>query len=308
MPRMMANSQVKANINLWLNDVLLKEGLYINVSAGETDVYNRNISLLTSYSDPSFADYRVWQSAFKEWVHESGITPLYAGTAAPAAYSGVIVNGVFYPQDPSAAGYSAAFAHKTDYRNGRIIFDSPIVSTSTVQATFAFKEFSVNFASDFQNENREFYVETAYKDNPMQTGVIIYPEPNSKVLPLVMIDSPARRSEPWELGNSSTTYVFSTTLMLWTRDDYTRDILDGIISSKERTTLLGIDFNTAPFPLTYLNDKNPSYTNYDNFATLTSPYFWHRIYVDEISSRKIQPFYDIERTQIDLTVRVYPNF
>lgn len=307
MPRLMAKSQVKANLDLWLNDTLLREGMYQTVSTGETDLYGRDISLLTPVSDGSFADNRVWQSAFREWVHESGITHSYGGEG-PIIASGVTVNGTFYPKDPTAPGYNAAFAHKIDFRNGRIIFDSPITSNSIVQGQFSYKEVSVDFASAYENEQQEFYIETAYKDNPAQTGVIIYPQKNSRTLPLLLIDITDRENEAYELGASANVAKFNCSLYLWSRDDFTRDTIEDIITSKERTVLFGIDFNSSPFPLVFMNDKNPLWTSYGQLAQLSSPHFWRRIYIDKISARRIEPYYNIERTQFDMIIRVYPNF
>lgn len=308
MPRLMAKSLVKQNLELWLNDIFLKEGMYQTVTVGETDVYGRDISVLSTTSDESFADYRVWQSAFKEWVHESGITPLYSGISPPILVSGVTVNGTFYPKDSSSPGYSAAFGHIVDHINGRIIFDSPISSSATVQAAFSYKEVTVDQADTYENEQKEFYIETAYKDNPHQTGVIIYPEANSRTLPMLLIDVLDRTSEPYELGESAKVAVFRCALILWSRDAFMRDTIEGILTGRERSVLLGIDFNTAPDPLTFRNDKNPAFTNYDTLAQVWGAYFWRRIYIDDISARRIEPYNNIERTQIDLTIRVYPNF
>lgn len=307
MPRYMAKSQVKSNLDLWLNDTFLREGMFQTVSTSETDVYGRDISVLTSMSDETFADNRVWQSAFKEWVHESGIVPLYS-IAAPLIASGVTVNGTFYPHDTGAAGYSAAFGHRIDYKNGRVIFNSPIASNSTVKAQFSFKEITVDSASIFENEQKEFYVETAYKDNPGQTGVITYPAKNSRTLPMLLIDITNRDNEAYELGAPTNVAKFNCTLHLWARDEYARDSIEDILTSRERTVLKGIDFNTAPFPLVYMNDRNPAYTSYDVMAQTDSPHFWRRIYIDQVSARRVQPYYNIERTQFDLIIRVYPNF
>lgn len=307
MPRLLAKSQVKANLDLWLNDILLTEGMYQTVTSGETDVYGRDISLLNNTSDGSFADNRVWQSAFREWVHESGITHSY-GAASPIIASGVTVNGTFYPKDPLASGYNAAFGHVIDFKNGRVIFNSPIASNSVVQGQFSYKEVTVDSASSYENEQQEFYIETAYKDNPYQTGVIVYPQKNSRTLPLLLIDITERNNEAYELGAPTNVARFNCVLHLWSRDDYMRDTIEDIFTSRERSVLLGVDFNSAPFPLVYLNDKNPSYTSYSQLAQTTSPYFWRRIYIDKISARRVQPYNNIERTQFDLIIRVYPNF
>ena len=65
MPRLRAKAQVKQNLDLYLNDLFLRDGFFTTVNVGEADIYGRDLSLLTSVTaDPSFADGRVWQSAF----------------------------------------------------------------------------------------------------------------------------------------------------------------------------------------------------------------------------------------------------
>ena len=44
MPRLRRKALVKSNLDLWLNDLFLKDGFFIDVSTGETDVYGRDIS------------------------------------------------------------------------------------------------------------------------------------------------------------------------------------------------------------------------------------------------------------------------
>jgi len=305
-PRYRAKAQVKANLNLWLNDLFLRDGFYSTISAGEVDIYGRDLSLMSVYSDPSFADNTVYQSAFKNWVHESGLVPTSTAIIPPTVSSGVTVDGTFYPKDPLAAGYVAAFDHKIDFPNGRIIFTSPVVGT--VQGGFSYKEISVDNASIFENEAKEFFFETSLKDNPHQTGVITYPEPNARTLPLVLIDSLTRRSEPYELGVASTTAIFGVSLIVWTRDEYMKDQIDDLVASQERIVLLGTDFNISPQPLDFFGDKLPSYTNYNDYARLDSPFFWHRIYIDEIDSRRLEPYFNMERLQVNFSIRVYPNF
>ncbi len=308
MPRLRRKALIKSNLDLWLNDLFLKDGFFTDVSTGETDIYGRDISEMISSSDFSYADGRVWQSAFKEWVHESGIIPTEATQTPPLVASGVTVDGVFYPKDPGAPGFNPAFSHALDYRNGRVIFDTPIALVSAVQGEFSYKEITVDLAATFENEQKEFFFETTYKDNPFQTGVLTFPQENSRTLPMVMIDVTQISHEAWELGNASNVMDLSGTFIVWARDDYMRDQIEDLLGEQEHVVLLGIDFNTAPYPLDFRNDKNPLFSSYDVLANLASPHFFRRLYIDEIDSRRITPFYNIERTQINFLVRVYPNF
>lgn len=301
MPIQRIKTLVKSNMDLWLNNLFLTDGFFNTVSVGETDVYSRDISSLISIEDEDFPDNMVWQSAFKEWVHESGITPSYS-TSEPIVSSGVTVNGTFYSRTHPTYG------HTIDYKNGRVIFNSPIASNSVVQSEFSYKGISVSFADSFENEQGEVFIETTYKDNPMQTGVITYPCKNSKILPVILIDVKTESHEPYEIGRAPGTRVLNGILHVWTRESWMLDQIIDLVMDNARSTIIGIDFNIAPYPLTYLNDINPAFTTYSSMANLSSPYVWRRIYFDEFSVNIVNPLYNMERSNISFTARVYPTF
>jgi len=126
---------VKQNIKLFLEDLLLKDGLYNNVVVGQTDFYFNDISRLQPgdqvYPEPDFiASFpnKVFQSAFKNWVHEDGIPSPGSGIAPPTVASGVTVGGTFFP----TATTVGAFAHSIDFPNGRVIFQTPLGKPSCV--------------------------------------------------------------------------------------------------------------------------------------------------------------------------------
>lgn len=300
-------SLVKQNLELWLNDLLLKDGLYRNISIGEVDFYGRDLSLMVPGEniepDIPFADNRVFQSAFKNWVYECGIGSPSSGVLPPTVASGVAVNGTFYPS--SGVG---AFSHKVDYPNGRVIFDSPIAAGSIVKADFAHKEVGIHFANSFNNERSPLLIETSYKDNPRATGVDSYPSSQARTLPAIFIDFLGRNSDGYELGSKSLIAEHFGVFHIWARDDYYRDIIEDILASEQHSVILGINFNTAPLPLLAFGERNPNFPCYSSLANVNSPYFWRRIYLDGSSPRKDKALFEVERTRVEFTIRVYPNF
>ena len=88
---------IKSNLDLWMNDLFIRNGLYTNVASGELDIYGRNISQMVISSDPSFpVDNTVFQSPYKNWIHEESVSSMQSGVAAPIVNSGIIVDGIFY--------------------------------------------------------------------------------------------------------------------------------------------------------------------------------------------------------------------
>jgi len=311
MPILRAKSLIKQNLKLFLEDLFLRDGYYTNVGIGETNVYGADISAISPgdvvYSQPdaiSTIPNKVFQSPFKNWVYEDGIPSSVSGIAPPVVASGVTVNGTFYLQTTT----SGTFAHNIDFPNGRIIFDTPLAGTPAVQAVFSYKTVLVDGANVFENERKPVLFETAFKDNPRETGVLIYPDPAARVLPAVFIDFTSRQNSGYELGTRNPVKDFFGVLHIWGRDEYIRDLIEDVISDEFRQVLLGIDFNIAPDPLLAFGAKNPNYAGYSTLAQQWGTFFWRRIYIEDVSPRKDVPLYEIERSRVDFNARVYPNF
>jgi hypothetical protein len=297
-------SLLESNLQFWLENKMLTEGLYRNIDTGQTDFYGRDLSVLIPVTnDEDFQDGQVWQSAFKNWVYESGIVPSQSGLTPPTSVSGVTVDGTFYPDTTVGA-----FAHFVDFPNGRIVFTSPISSVSQVQASFAYKRVTVDFAESFDNERMDLLIETAIKDNPQQSGVQGYPTKANRTLPAIWIDVLRRKNDGYELGSKSLISDFFGVLHVWARDRWLRNIVEDILNAAHRDVLLGIDFNEAPFPLLSKGRRNPAWTTYSDYANMWSPYFWRRIYLDEIGAKKDKPLFEVERTRVTFQARIYPNF
>lgn len=296
---------VKSNLELWLNDLFIRNGLYTNIASGSLDIYLRDLSLLVISSDPTFqADNTVFQSAFKNWVHENAVAAAESGIAAPVVNSGVIVDGTFY----ETATTSGIFAHIVDFPNGRVIFDTTLVGTPVIQADFSYKEVTVDFANRLNNENQPIRIETSLKDNPAQTGVDSYPTSDTRTLPAVFIDVMNRQSSAYELGTRDAIADYFGVFHIWTRDDFQRDLIEDILADEHRQVLFGINFNTAQYPLLSRGEKNPAFTSYAALANVHSPQFWRRIYLESIEPRKDTPLFEVERSRISFNARVYPNF
>lgn len=298
-------SLLKSNIELWLTDIFLRQGLYTNVDVGDTTFYGQNTSLLNPVtSDPNYADGRVFQSAFKNWVYETDIPSPASGVAPPTVASGVTVDGTFYPE----ATTSGTYEHFVDFPNGRIIFASALAGSPVVEAAFAYKTVHIDSASSLDNENTEALYETAYKDNPPQTGIPIYPQERNFTLPAVFYDFQRRRSLPYELGTRDPIKQYFGVFHIWARDEMFGDIIEDVLADEQRQVILGINFNDAPFPLLSRGRRNPAWPGYSAQANLYGPFFWRKIYLDSTEPRQMPALFEVERIGVDFEIKVYPNF
>ena len=95
---------------------------------------------------------------------------------------------------------------------------------------------------------------------------------------------------------------------IWTRDDIYRDLLEDILADSARDVLIGINFNTAPFPLLSFGRRNTAWSTYLTYANIYSPHFWRRIYLESMETTKDPPLFEVERSRVNFNIRVYPNF
>ena len=296
---------IKSNLQYWMEDRLVREGWYDNVTAGETNVYGHNISLFAAITnDADFIDGRVWQSAFKNWVYASGIPAAVSGVAAPFVASGIVVDGTFY----SETSTTGTHAHQLDFENGRVIFDNVLAGSPVVQGSFSYQMVTVRMADELDNENQPLLFESLYKDNPSQTGVAAYPAVTNRTLPAIFIDVRDRKNSPYELGTRAAVKDYFTVCHLYNRNPLYQDLLEDFLASFHHETLLGINFNSAPFPLVVFGELNPAWIGYSSLANVYSGYFWRRIYLDDVEIKKTASLFNIQRSQARMRVRVYPNF
>lgn len=297
-------SLVKTNLAYYLEDKALRAGFYRNVESLSSSIsYGGDLGALQLVNeDPNFDDGTVYQSAFKNWVHESGIPAPRVGISEPTSYSGVYVNGTFYDKDTAGA-----YSHNVDFPNGRIIFDNALNASDEVSASFAYKEFFVKVVDRQFNQLDEVSFEGLYKDNPLQTGIDAYPRPNEFWLPGVFVEFDSRLNSGYELGSVSNVKDYLFDLHVLGRDTIVDEIAD-FISDTYRDVIVGVDYNSAPFPTLRHGFRNDSYTRYADYANLYSAFRWRKIYVESTDVFKEPSLLNMERRRVQVQLRVYPNF
>lgn len=309
-------SLLKLNYKLFIDMHMLREGAFINIASGQPFYDGSDMSLLlpdTEADDTLFGvtNGQVWQSAFRQWVYESGV-PL-DGTnlqVAPINASGVYIEGTFRPtNDP-------VFGHTIDYINGRIIFNSPQPTSLQVNAEFAARETRVGFEHQFNQQFQEGYIESKYTTNPLTSQQLVYPSGNAQPFPAVFIEVDDRSFKAYELGNRSAIISDEIKLHVWALDDLQRDNIVDILTSQWRKSLPMIDFNKAPLPLSgILNTLSPEYVPYQEMlrnreliTTIGSGVpVRYMSYIDEVDARNLPASNEYERALVTYTVKVYLN-
>jgi hypothetical protein len=110
----------------------INKGGFYNIVSPATGIYGNDKSKLVSVKDPNYTDGKVWQSNRTNWVWETGVSK---GT--PISPTGVYINNTY-----TTSGFNV------DYKNGRVIFDSPVAVSSNVRISYSHKYVNVFPASD----------------------------------------------------------------------------------------------------------------------------------------------------------------
>ncbi len=133
----MSTSEIMAdNLITYIDWALIDIGSFFNVDLATSGAYGGARDDLKLANDPNFTNGQVWQSFHTNWVWESGTTQ-----GEPISISGVYVDSVFH--NTASVG---EFAHHYDYPNGRVVFDTAIATTSTVEVEHSYKWVDVTSA------------------------------------------------------------------------------------------------------------------------------------------------------------------
>jgi hypothetical protein len=274
------------------------------------------MSLLLPDSDADDTLYgvsegQVWQSAFRQWVYESGV-PLDGTNVSipPIVASGLYIEGAF------RSTTDTEFGHTIDFINGRVIFNSPQPVTLTVHGEFSAREVRVDFEHSFNQQVQLGYLDSKYFTNPLTSMQLVYPSGAAQPFPAVFIEVANRDFDAYEIGNRSAIIMDEVRLHVWATDDMQRDNIVDILTSQWRKPIPIIDFNLAPLPLSgILNTLSPEYVPYQLMAKNNklvttvgsgSP-VRYIVYIDEVQAMNLPAAETYERSLVTFNVKTYLN-
>jgi hypothetical protein len=180
------SEQLPANIVAFFDYALLEVGAFFNVNIPTSGAFGGNQHRLRLVSDPNFDTGCVWEGFRQNWV------------------SGVYVNGTFYPKSTTGA-----YSHYIDYPHGRVVFLSPISTSSTVTCEYSYRWF--NFSIDEIPWFRQIQFNSLRLDSEhfLQVGSGDWNilSQNRVQLPAVVVEaSPNRKLVPKQIGGGQKIY------------------------------------------------------------------------------------------------------
>lgn len=171
----------------WVDWGFVNAGAFYNVSLPTSGAYGGDFSQLQYVDSPYYTDGQVWQTVRSNLVWESG-----TDHGTPISVSGVYVDGTF-----TNTGYSI------NYPQGKVIFDTPISTSATVQMEHSVKHIQVVDADDFplfrQAQQESFRVDNY---DQAQSGAWAQYSDTRFQLPILGVRTASQRTyEGFELGN-----------------------------------------------------------------------------------------------------------
>ena len=259
------NSELESNLKSYMDWGLLGIGGWFNVTIPTSGAFGGTFDQLRLVDDPSYSAGQIWETARKDWVWETGVQ--YTG-GTPIAITGVSVNGTFYGTG------DATYAHHYNYPLGRVVFDSPLPTTSTVKLEYSYRNVQSYIADqapwwdELQYNSMRVDDATFTQVSSGNWGILA----NNRVqMPAVVIEAVPRRTfQPYELGNSSNFVTQDVLFHIVAESRWWRNQLIDIISIQKDNTLMLYDSNklaeSGVFPLDYRGMPVASPINYSGLV------------------------------------------
>lgn len=251
------NNDIQDGLLEYFDWALLDIGNYFNVELGELAPNDNDYSRLRISSDPNYSDGQVWEGFRKNWVWQSGVSyspaPLVGTNNTKPGISGVYIDGDFYPNDTTGQ-----YSHYVDHFNGRVIFDSPIPTGSTVQAEYSYKWINMVYANsvpwlrEIQDKSSEPNDTFLQRDK----GHWNVPPEARLQLPAIAIEIVPRRTfKGYQLGGGQWVYT-DVIFHCIAEDEITRNKLIDVVSLQSDKNIYLFDSNgineNNDYPIDYL--------------------------------------------------------
>ena len=285
-------SELESNLKWYMDWGLLNIGGWTDVNRPTSGAWGGDYSSLRAVQDPSYTNGQVWESARKDWVWETG--QLYEDDGTP--YSGIQISGA-YINDTFYSTGDATYGHYIDYPNGRVVFNTAIPTTASVEVDYSYRNVQVYIADQAPWWDEVQFDSLRVDDSSYSVagsgawGVLA----NHRVqLPAVIIEAvPRRRFTPYQLGDTSQFVRQDVLFHIVAENRWWRNQLVDIVSFQKDESIWLYNSNTlalsGAFPLDYRGMKVGAPLNYNDVVTNTN-YRYLRSRMIDMSVTEMQSY------------------
>jgi hypothetical protein len=261
-------TQLEQNIVSFIDDGLLKIGAFGNVDSTFSNIYGSNMHVLRPSSDVHNTDNTLWHTPRENWVYEN-----VSGDYSPIAFSGVTVDGSFYP----APTGNSTLGYTVNYKQGTVQFDSAVSASSTVTASYSYKLFNVEVANRsriWQTIQTESFKNSDFNNGSYASGDYNIPPEHRTQLPAIIVESVSRtRNQPFRLGDTS--LLSTQTMLVHTIAENKADCdkINDILNRQQGRYIDLYDVNklieSGTYPLNFDGSVNTGMLEYDQILANT---------------------------------------
>lgn len=296
------DERLKTNIPMFFDWGFIDKGAFFNVTRPTTNIYSDDKHKLKLVTDPRFTTGCVWEGTKKNWVWESGVSQ----TTQPIRVSGVYVNNTFFPSNTSGA-----YAHYIDYPNGRVIFNTPIATSSNVQLNYSYKyiQFFDGSKVDWvkQIQFNAFKGDSPSNNNRGSGNITTLAEQRIQLPAVAMEISPRTVYKPYAIGTGAQ-YCYKDIIFYVIADDDRQcaKIADIISLQKEKTIFLYDDellARSGVQPLNYRGALNSGAKTYPQLveAVEDGGFRWRKLFFSDSKSSMPSQYGNVWVREVNLT-------
>jgi hypothetical protein len=245
-------NHVRENLISFFDYGLIEKSGFVNIEIPSTGYYGGLEHQLRPVRDPRYSYGQVWEAFRSNWVWESGLGALTSTNNSYPGVSGVYVDDLFYP-----ISTTGNYSHYINYPLGRVIFDNPIDTDSTVTCEYSYKYVNVTKVDGLEwfkqiQQYSERSENTNFVNNSGEWGILADNRLQLPAIGIELINS--RKLTPHALGGGQ--HIYTDFLFHCVAEDlYTRDHLVDIISLQNDRVLKTYDLDKISdnnnFPLDY---------------------------------------------------------
>ena len=244
------NSELESNLKSFLDWGFLGIGAWFNVVIPTSGAWGGTFDQLRVVDDPSYTLGQVWETPRKDWVWETG-TQYENGDP-------INISGVYVDSTLKGTG-DATYGHHYNYPLGRVVFDSAIPTTSTVQIEHSYRNVQTYIADQAPWWDELQYNSMRVDDstfNQASSGNWSILANHRVQMPAVVIEAVPRRTyQPYELGGTSNFVTQDVLFHIVAENRWWRNQLVDVISIQKDKTLMLYDSDkiaeSGAFPLDY---------------------------------------------------------
>jgi hypothetical protein len=268
-------SLVAQNLKDMIEYGLLEAGAYTNVEFDNSVTSGLSI-LQPPYNNSYGGQGRVYEFAGPSLVWQETVMPP-SGIDSPIIPSGIFIDGDFY----ETASTSGEYEHVIDFRNGRVIFESPLSGGEVVSAEYSFPNVFVDLGGReehtrmFKNFLHDF--ETTEEDSPGGNSNV-NKESRGWFPSVFIVTSNRNHARGLQLGGGEVAEV-TVRWDVFSDNAWSRNWLVDLIGDQVQRSFSLYNVNAALSFFPFLSDGslNP---NRKEYPTLLQDHYWNKAFIN----------------------------